>query len=75
MNPTTENQKLGIKLSVDEVNTILGALGTRPYEEVAGLIASIMGQANAGLAARRNAENEDKDRPQPKHAEDKDKNE
>lgn len=44
-NPTT----LNLHLTLDEVNTILNALGGLPYAQVYGLIQKVQGQAGAQL--------------------------
>lgn len=57
-----------LKLSLQEVNTILAALGKAPFEQVAGLIGNIRGQAEPQLprvqaeleAAKKAAEAEQK---------------
>ncbi len=38
-----------LKLSLQEVNTILASLGKAPFEQVAGLIGNIRGQAEPQL--------------------------
>ena len=43
--------ELNFKLSVDEVNAILQALGNRPYAEVQALIAKIKADGEAQIAA------------------------
>ena len=40
---------INLELSIDEVNTILTALGKRPYEEVYQLIGKIQEQAKGQL--------------------------
>jgi len=43
------DEKISLELSVDEVNTILKALGTMPFNQVYELIGSIHQQANKQL--------------------------
>lgn len=50
---------LTLSLTVAQVNTILGALGQRPYVEVADLIASIKVDAENQLAPKPQEPNED----------------
>lgn len=47
----SEPQELSLKLdlTVNETNTVLGALAQRPYAEVAGLFAKIQQQAQGQL--------------------------
>jgi hypothetical protein len=44
--------ELNFKLSVDEVNAILQALGARPYAEVQTLVAKIKADGEAQIAAQ-----------------------
>ena len=43
------NKNLVINVSLDMTNTILKALSAQPYEQVAGIIASIQQQASIQL--------------------------
>jgi hypothetical protein len=40
-----DDQVLTFKVSVDEANLVLGALGAQPFQSVAGLIGKLQGQA------------------------------
>jgi hypothetical protein len=50
---------LTLNLTINQVNTILAALGQRPYVEVADLIASIKVDAEKQLAPKPQEPNED----------------
>jgi hypothetical protein len=45
------NTTISLRLSLDKVNTVLGALSSQPYQQVAGLITDIQQQATAQLQA------------------------
>lgn len=49
-------QTVTLELRVEQVNTILGALGKRPFEDVFTLIGEIQGQARAQLQEPQAAE-------------------
>ena len=46
-----QDQQISLQLSVDEINTILNALGDRPYAQVFGIIQKIQQQAASQLQA------------------------
>ena len=52
-----ENQKITIELTVQQWNVVMGAVGSRPYAEVAGLIEEMKSQANVQLQAANESEN------------------
>lgn len=41
--------KLNLELDLNEINTVLGALGAQPYSQVAALITNIQAQAKLQL--------------------------
>ena len=47
-------KELNLKLSIEDTNTILAALGKMPYAQVYGIIAKINEQANAQLGHGQN---------------------
>lgn len=47
-------KELNLKLTLDEANTILQALGSMPYAQVYGLISKINEQAEGQLQASQN---------------------
>ena len=55
-NANPAKTEITLKLSVDQVNQILAALGERPYAEVIEVIAEIQQQARRQLDAPREAE-------------------
>ena len=46
------DDKIGITLSVNEWNVVIGMLAKQPYENAAPLIQSITAQAQQGMAQR-----------------------
>ena len=46
--------KINLTLTLEEVNTLLNALGTQPYAQVQPLIAKIQAQGSAQLQAAQN---------------------
>ena len=50
---------INLTLSLEEVNTLLNALGTQPYAQVQPLIANIQTQGSAQLQAAQNGETEE----------------
>jgi hypothetical protein len=52
-----ENEELNLKLTTDEINTVLESLGSQPFTKVYGLIGKIQKQATEELnaATTRNA--------------------
>jgi len=51
-----EEKTLNLKLSLNEVNAILLAVGERPYTQVFGLVAKIQQQASEQLGQQLNVE-------------------
>ena len=51
--------KIHLTLTLEEVNTLLTALGTQPYAQVQPLIAKIQTQGSAQLQALQNGQAED----------------
>lgn len=51
-----ENQQLTFVFTVNEANTIVGALGELPFSKVAGVILNMQQQAQPQLAALQQAE-------------------
>jgi|688.fasta_scaffold550295_1 hypothetical protein len=51
------DEKISLELSVDEVNIILKALGTMPFNQVYELIGSIHQQANQQLFETNSSQN------------------
>ena len=49
-------KELNLKLSVDDVNTILKALGQMPFQQVYQVIETINQQANQQLGAQQNGQ-------------------
>lgn len=49
---------INIKLTLNDINAVLRALGNRPYAEVANLIDNISGQAQAALRSEEEAATE-----------------
>ena len=49
---------INLTLSLEEVNTLLNALGTQPYAQVQPLIAKIQTQGSAQLQAAQNGQAE-----------------
>ena len=50
---------INLTLSLEEVNTLLNALGTQPYAQVQPLIAKIQTQGSAQLQAAQNGQAEE----------------
>ena len=56
--------KIHLTLTLEEVNTLLTALGTQPYAQVQPLIAKIQTQGSAQLQALQNGQAEDPQVPE-----------
>jgi hypothetical protein len=54
--PATEPVILTIQMSLENVNSLIGLLGTLPFEQVAGFIGAIRSQALTQLQAQQKAE-------------------
>ena len=55
---------INLTLTLEEVNTLLTALGTQPYAQVQPLIAKIQTQGSAQLQALQNGQAEDPQVPE-----------